>query len=48
MEVPKEPTKLSLSVLNQEKMIGDCRYDITPFYEHHGGLNAMESDIYGG
>lgn len=48
MEVPKEPTKLSLNVMNGENVIGDCRYDITPFYEHAGGLNAMESDLYGG
>lgn len=28
-----------------EKLIGECRYDILPFFDHPGSVHSMTSDL---
>jgi len=45
IEVPTEPTRLVMEFNEEDTCIGDCRYDITPFFGHPGSSHTITSEI---
>jgi hypothetical protein len=45
IEVPTEPTRLVMEFNEEDNCVGDCRYDITPFFDHPGSSHSITSDI---
>lgn len=45
MEVPEDPSRLVLELREGEEMVGDCRYDVNPFFSHPGAAHTISSDI---
>jgi hypothetical protein len=43
IEVPKEPSRLILECRSGEEKIGECRYDVNPFFSHAGSAHTIES-----
>lgn len=46
IEVPEEPSRLAFEFKEKDQFLGDCRFDVTPFFKHPGGSHAIKSDIY--
>lgn len=41
IEVPKDPSRLRICGLEGEKNLGECRYDVNPFFEHEGSQHTI-------
>lgn len=46
MEVPEEPSRLVFELRNNEEVVGDCRYDVNPFFSHPGAAHSISSDLF--
>jgi len=45
IEVPEDPSRLVFELKEGENVIGDCRYDVNPFFNHPGAAHSITSDI---
>jgi hypothetical protein len=45
IEVPENPSRLIFEIKEQDTFIGDCRYDVNPFFSHPGSAHSITSDI---
>lgn len=45
IEVPEDPSRLVFELREGEGVIGDCRYDVNPFFNHPGAAHSITSDI---
>lgn len=45
IEVAQDTTRLSAEFKQDGNILGECRYDIIPFYSHPGLAHTMSSDI---
>lgn len=43
--MPEDPNRLILELKDKDKVIGDCRYDVNPFFNHPGAAHTISSDI---
>lgn len=41
IEVPKDPSRLRICGQEGEKNVGECRYDVNPFFEHEGSQHTI-------
>ena len=41
IEVPKNPSRLRISGQEGEKSVGECRYDVNPFFEHEASQHSI-------
>ena len=46
IEVPEDPARLALEFKRGEDVIGDCRYDVNPFFTHPNAPHTIASDIF--
>jgi hypothetical protein len=46
IEVPEDPSRLILEFKDKDAVIGDCRYDVNPFFNHPGSAHTINSDIF--
>ena len=46
IEVPSDPSRLILEFKKGEALIGDCRYDVNPFFTHPNAPHTIASDIF--
>lgn len=44
--MPEDPSRLALEFKEGDKFIGDCRFDVTPFFKHPGSAHTIKSDIF--
>lgn len=45
IEVPQDPSRLVMEFKEEEAHVGDCRYDVNPFFGHPGSAHSITSDI---
>ena len=45
VEVPEDPSRLVFELKEGGNVIGDCRYDVNPFFNHPGAAHSITSDI---
>jgi hypothetical protein len=45
IEVPEDPSRLVMELWEKETVVGDCRYDVNPFFNHPGAAHTISSDI---
>lgn len=41
IEVPKEPSRLIICGYEGEKKVGECRYDVNPFFDHEANAHTI-------
>lgn len=46
IEVPEDPSRLIFELKDKDTVIGDCRYDVVPFFNHPGSAHTISSDIF--
>lgn len=45
IEVPEDPSRLVAEFRQEGTSLGECRYDVNPFFEHPGNAHTMSSEI---
>lgn len=45
IEVPEDPSRLIVDFKQEGTSLGECRYDVNPFFTHPGNAHTMASDI---
>lgn len=45
IEVPEDPSRLVAEFKEEGTSLGECRYDVNPFFAHPGAPHTMASDI---
>jgi hypothetical protein len=43
IEVPEDPSRLAADFKMEGKSLGECRYDISPFFTHLGNAHSITS-----
>ena len=46
IEVSEDPSRLIFELKDKDQVIGDCRYDVNPFFNHPGSAHTISSDIF--
>ena len=46
MEVPVTQDRLIIELKQGDNLIGDCRYDVNPFFNHPGVPHTINSEIF--
>lgn len=46
IEVPENPSRLVVELKEGENFVGDCRYDLNPFFNYPGSAHTIDSDLH--